>query len=196
MQEVQHALRENLTRAKEDQARFYNKDKRVDVTYAPGDWVWLSRKYIKTRRQNSKLDVQRLGPFRVRRMVGKNAAELDLTQQFSRLHPVFNVSLLMPYLSQEDPPAGTIDDAKQDFLTDFVDWASTEYIMDYRCLTPDIHEYLIREHGTSTLDDEWKLLTTLSPHLDQFLQNFHARKPSRGEGPSSQVWQQRASTLV
>lgn len=86
--------------AKEAQSRFYNKDKRVDAAYTPGDLVWLSRKHIKTRRPNSKLDVRQLGPFCVRRMVGKNAAELESTSQFSRLHPVFNVSLLMPYISE------------------------------------------------------------------------------------------------
>lgn len=100
LQDIQERLKDNLQMAKEAQSRFYNKDKRVDAAYTPGDLVWLSRKHIKTRRPNSKLDVRQLGPFCVRRMVGKNAAELESTSQFSRLHPVFNVSLLMPYISE------------------------------------------------------------------------------------------------
>lgn len=92
LQEIQQALKDNFIRVKESQMCFYNKDCCVDVRYEPGDLVWLSTNDIKTRGHNSKLDVQRLGPFRVRKMIGKNAAELELTPQFSCLHPVFDVS--------------------------------------------------------------------------------------------------------
>lgn len=83
LQNVQNQLVENLTRAKEAQSRFYNKGRRVDVSYSPGEYVWLSRRHIKTRRQISKLDVRRLGPFKVKRMIGKNAVELELTPAYS-----------------------------------------------------------------------------------------------------------------
>lgn len=62
LQDIQEDLKNNLSAAKEAQSRFYNKDKRVDIVYSPGDLVWLSRRHIKTRRPNSKLDVRRLGP--------------------------------------------------------------------------------------------------------------------------------------
>lgn len=97
LQRVHSSLEESLTKAKAAQAKFYNKDRRVEVTYKPGDLVWLSRRHIKTKRPNSKLDVRRLGPFSVVRMVGRNAAKLSLPKSYSRLHPVFNVSLLMPF---------------------------------------------------------------------------------------------------
>lgn len=129
-------------------------------------------------------------------MIGKNVVELALTPQFSRLHPVFNVSLLMPFVSQGPSEAVEPNITGRDFVTDFLDWATTEYIMDYRCQSTDIHEYLIRDHGASVLDDEWKLLTTLSPHCDQFLRRFHETTPSRGNGPPLSVWQQRADSLV
>lgn len=198
LQDIQEQLALNLTRAKEDQARFYNKDRRIDVKYSPGDFVWLSRRHIKTRRQNAKLDVRRLGPFRVRQMVGSNAAELELPPTLSRLHPVFNVSLLMPFISEHHSAEVPLSTQTQelDFLTDFVDWASTAYVMDYRCLSLDTHEYLMRGQNHSVLDDEWRLLTTLSPHLDQFLRRFHQLTPQRGEGPSNIVWESRASQLV
>lgn len=70
--------------------------------YKSVDLVWLSQRHIKTRHPNSQLDVRRLGPFLVKRMIVKNAAKLELTTAYSRLHPVFNVSLLMPYI-KEDP---------------------------------------------------------------------------------------------
>lgn len=164
LQDIQSQLQGNLTKAKEAQSRFYNKGRRVNVIYNPGDWVWLSRKHIKTRRQILKLDVRRLGPFRVRQMVGKNAAELELSKEFSRLHPVFNMALLMPFFPQDEQVTLVSSTADDILINDFVDWAAVSYIMDYRCLTPDIHEYLIRNTDMTGLNDEWQLLTTLSPH--------------------------------
>lgn len=192
LQKIQDQLMENLIQAKEAQSRFYNKGRRVDIVYTPGDYVWLSRKHIKTRRQNSKLDVRRLGPFRVKRMIGKNAVELELTPAYSRLHPVFNVSLLMPYLPSDTSPPPQILDPVKDFPQNFVDWASTAFILAYRCLQPGVHEYLIRGQDPSALNDEWRLLTMLSPDLDPFLKQFHLSTPSRGSGPSDVIWQQRS----
>lgn len=190
MQDIQSKLIINLKHAKETQSKFYNKGRRIDVKYAPGDLVWLSRKHIKTRRPNSKLDVRRLGPFVVKRMVGKNAVELQLTPTYSRLHPVFNVSLLMPFIGSNEDVKDQDTPVQDTFPDNFVDWASMQYVVDYRCLQPGIHEYLIRGNDVSGLNDEWNLLTTLSPNLDSFLKQFH-RATSR-YGPSEEVWQQRA----
>lgn len=187
---------DNLTKAKESQSRFYNKNRRVDVKYEPGDLVWLSCRHIKTCRPNSKLDVRRLEPFLVRRMVGKNAAELKLPSTYSRLHPVFNVSLLMPYNGPEDPSPAKFIESPGTLMNDFVDWAATAYILDYRCVTNNTHEYLIQGTDSSSLNDEWKLLTTLSPHIDLFLQQFHRITPSRGARPTNSVWKHRADSLV
>lgn len=48
LQDIQGQLAENLVAAKMSQAKFYDKGRRVDVVYAPGDLVWLSRRNIKT----------------------------------------------------------------------------------------------------------------------------------------------------
>lgn len=127
-------------------------------------------------------------------MVGKNAVELHLPTTYSRLHPVFNVSLLMPFLSSDkfipDQPPPLHDD----FPQNFVDWASLQFIMDYRCLQPGLHEYLIRGNDMTGLNDEWNLLTTLSPDLDSFLRQFH--QATAGSGPSDEVWRQRSLVMV
>lgn len=129
-------------------------------------------------------------------MIGKNAAELELTKGFARLHPVFNVSLLIPFLAPEESNPGTLTTLNEDFVKSFVDWAAFSYILDYRNKSPGIHEYLMRGPDLSGLNDEWRLLTTLSPHLDQFLCQFHKKTPSRGLGPDASIWEQRAATLV
>ncbi|MBW0478341.1 hypothetical protein O181_018056 [Austropuccinia psidii MF-1] len=42
-----------------------------------------------------------LGPFTIIRLIGKNAVEVKLTEEFSRKHPVFPVSLVKPYFQTE-----------------------------------------------------------------------------------------------
>lgn len=58
IQRIQSSLVKNWTKAKEAQSRFYNKGQRVDVMYHSGDYVWLSRRHIKTRRPHARLDVR------------------------------------------------------------------------------------------------------------------------------------------
>lgn len=131
LQEIQEQLIENLNKAKESQSKFYNKDRRVDAVYENGDLVWLSRRHIKTRRANSNLDIRRIGPVKVHRIVGKKAAELILTANLSRLHPVFNVLLSMPFVTNNDSNVTqpvTMDDT---FLQDFFDWEAMTYVLDY-----------------------------------------------------------------
>ncbi|MBW0575321.1 hypothetical protein O181_115036 [Austropuccinia psidii MF-1] len=43
-----------------------------------------------------------VGPFTIIRLIGKNAVEVKLTEEFSRKHPVFPVSLVKPYFQTEE----------------------------------------------------------------------------------------------
>ncbi|MBW0499952.1 hypothetical protein O181_039667 [Austropuccinia psidii MF-1] len=43
-----------------------------------------------------------LGTFTIIQLIGKNALEVKLTEQFSRKHPVFPVSLAKPYFQTEE----------------------------------------------------------------------------------------------
>ncbi|MBW0592032.1 hypothetical protein O181_131747 [Austropuccinia psidii MF-1] len=43
-----------------------------------------------------------LGPFNIIKSIGKNAVEVKLTEEFSRKHPVFPVSLVKPYFQTEE----------------------------------------------------------------------------------------------
>lgn len=196
LHQIQTSLRDSLTAAKEAQSHFYNKNRRVNATYAPGDLVWLSRRNIKTKRANSKLDVRRLGPFPVIRMVGQNAAELALPKAYSRLHPVFNVSLLSPFFADPQVQHQRSITPTLTFEEAFTDWASTRFILDYKNLGPELHSYLLRDEDPSGLNDEWRLLSLISPNLDPFLQQFHRQSPHLGSGPSKEVWVRRAGLQV
>jgi hypothetical protein len=66
-----------------------------------GDQVLLSTVHFNNLNCNQKLKDPFIGPFTVVKMVGTNAAELDLRGAYSRRHPIFPVSLIKMYLSSD-----------------------------------------------------------------------------------------------
>nr|KYP64598.1 Transposon Ty3-G Gag-Pol polyprotein [Cajanus cajan] len=74
--------------------------KRLDHTFAVGDWVLLKLQLYRQsslhRRVSQKLSKRYFGPFRIHRRIGPVAYELLLPES-SCIHPVFHVSLLRPY---------------------------------------------------------------------------------------------------
>jgi hypothetical protein len=61
--------------------------------FREGEKVFLLRRNIKTKRPNEKLDHRKLGPFKIRKKLGKLSYELELPKTM-RIHPIFHVSLL------------------------------------------------------------------------------------------------------
>ncbi|MBW0594122.1 hypothetical protein O181_133837 [Austropuccinia psidii MF-1] len=43
-----------------------------------------------------------VGPFTIIKLIGKNTVEVKITEEFSRKHPVFPVSLVKPYFQTEE----------------------------------------------------------------------------------------------
>ncbi|MBW0557725.1 hypothetical protein O181_097440 [Austropuccinia psidii MF-1] len=43
-----------------------------------------------------------VGPFTIIKVIGKNVVELRLTEEFSRKHPLFPVSMVKPYFQTEE----------------------------------------------------------------------------------------------
>ena len=98
-------LRADLARAKDGiraaqvrQSRYADQHRRA-VAFAVGDRVLLSTEHLQLKGagRTPKLTFKYLGPFRVVRVVGANAYELDLPSTLG-IHPVLNVSRLKPYL--------------------------------------------------------------------------------------------------
>ena len=92
--------------------------------FEAGQHVLLSSKHIRLRSDGtSKLQPKWLGPFKLIRMVGSQAAELELPRTM-RIHDVFHVSLIKPFVActAEDlinPPVVYVD-GDQEFDVDFV----------------------------------------------------------------------------
>lgn len=112
-------------------------------------------------------------------MVGTNAVRLHLRPSYSRLHPVFNVSLVSPY---EDPAqAGRV--VSHSPLVDFSvssplrDWRHVASILDFCIRGRSRSEYLLRWVNGSPSDDSWIPLSDISRNLDPYLWEFHRRYP-------------------
>ena len=108
LRELITVCQQNLHHAQKLQKRGHNKGVKPQ-SYAPGDKIWLSSKYLKIKR-NCKLETKFLGPFQVLHPVGKQAYKLELLKKW-RIHDIFHVSLL----EQDTTKKGRINDTQLDF---------------------------------------------------------------------------------
>jgi hypothetical protein len=66
-----------------------------------GDEVWLEGKNLKNNYPTAKLAPKRFGPFEIEEEVGTGAYRLKLPKTW-KIHPVFHVSLLTPYVKTKE----------------------------------------------------------------------------------------------
>lgn len=126
--------------------------------YKIGDMVLLStsvfRDHYTRGRPSSKLNVRRIGPFRILELIGKNAVRLELPNTM-KIHPVVNVSHTVPYIAQP----GDISHAKEDAPPPFIpDQGEPEYdiegILHHR-KSKRGHQFLVHWKGYPTHDASW-----------------------------------------
>ena len=80
-----------IVKAKDEQARYYNRRRAPAPTFVAGDFVWLDASDINQARPARKLSHRFLGPYEVVKAVGSAAYKLKLPPELSRLHDVFPV---------------------------------------------------------------------------------------------------------
>ena len=85
-------------------AWYYNRCRSPAPSFSPSDMVYLDSEDIQTTCPSKKLLHCRLGPYLVKRRVGKYAYRLVLPPLMRCLHPVFNVVKLSP--APDDPIVG------------------------------------------------------------------------------------------
>ena len=170
MNKVREETESALKHAAEDMKRFYDINHGDDIEYNVGDQVWLNAEKIKTGRPSKKLDVKRLGPYRISEKVGNNAYRLKLPANM-RIHPVFHASRLMPYTGskQRAPPGPTIVDGNDEW--------DVEKIMDSRVKDGQL-EYLVHWEGYPHEEDTWEPVDNVLPNSKKLVNEFHRRNPS------------------
>ncbi|MBW0572813.1 hypothetical protein O181_112528 [Austropuccinia psidii MF-1] len=70
--------------------------------FKEGDQVLVSTLSFNNLSGHKKMKYSFLGPFTIIKLIGRNAVEVKLTEEFSRKHPVFPVSLAKPYFQTEE----------------------------------------------------------------------------------------------
>jgi hypothetical protein len=174
--EKRQQLETSWRKTKESQAKWYNKYHRP-VEFKVGDMVLLSSKNIKTVRTSKKLDDRFLGPFRIEQRIGKQAYRLKLPRKYSRLHPVFHISLLELYHKR----AGETLNIIQPDLIDGEEVYEVKDVLDRRIKNGN-EEYLIRWKGYGPADDSWeprKNLNNLEDKIKLLQGRDAAKRPAK-----------------
>lgn len=180
---IQEDLVSTLEFAKLQQARFHNRKRRPAEFYAPGDLVWLSRRNLKTSRPCNKLDVRRVGPFLVDRMIGRNAVKLHLSPAFKRLHPVFNLSLITRFVPSVDVSRDSDLPIITSLANDFINDGSVTRVLQFRRAPSGADEYLLRFGDASGLNDTWTPLADIPSYVFPSLLQFHSTFAYNGPLP-------------
>ncbi len=98
MQEVHAAAKKLLKKAVSHMKTQYDKKKHTAIKYKIGDKVWLDTTNLHLPQPKKKLDDKQTGPFKTKHKKGASAYMLKLPANW-KIHPTFNESLLMPYIS-------------------------------------------------------------------------------------------------
>ena len=164
LEEVHEELRAHLESAQQTYKDNHDKRVKAPPPFKPGDLVWLNRTNVKTSRPSQKLDVRRLGPFKVLKAVGESkiAFRLELPPQM-RIHPVFHVRLLEPYhvnkiegRTQPPPPPEIIDGVEEYVVEEVLDSrivrGKLKYYVDWEGYTAEERTWEPAEHLTGTPD--------------------------------------------
>ncbi|MBW0501160.1 hypothetical protein O181_040875 [Austropuccinia psidii MF-1] len=69
----------------------------MEPDFKEGEQVLVSTLNFNNIKEPKKMSFLFVGPFTIIKLIGKNAVEVISTEEFSRKHPVFPVSLVKPY---------------------------------------------------------------------------------------------------
>ena len=137
--------------------------KRREVIYQVGDQLLLSTKNVRLKSPGAKKLLPKwIGPYKVTHKIGKVAYQLDLPSNL-KIHDVFHVSLLHPYLSDGtvQPPPPILIEGEEEFEVD--------RILDHRdkrLRKGTTREYLVKWTGYGPEHHTWE--------SEKNMQNCHA----------------------
>ncbi|MBW0489746.1 hypothetical protein O181_029461 [Austropuccinia psidii MF-1] len=90
-----------IAKAKEYNKQMWYKS-HMELDFKEGDQVLVSTINFNNLKGPKKIRDSFLGPFIIIKLIGKNSVEVKTTEESSRKHPVFSVSLVNPYFQTEE----------------------------------------------------------------------------------------------
>ncbi|MBW0574342.1 hypothetical protein O181_114057 [Austropuccinia psidii MF-1] len=166
------------------EAKEYNKQ-RWDTTHMEPDFKEGDQVLVCTLRFNNlkgpkKMRDSFVGPFTIIKLIGKNAVEVKLTEEFSRKHPVFPVSVVKPYFQTEEDkfPSGKKNPTPPD-IVEVED--SPEHVSKIirarkiRLNGKDQRQYLVRFKNQTADKEKW-LAEDAIPDGNLHLRRFRASR--------------------
>ena len=147
----------------------YNK-KHLPKQFQMDDLVMLAARNLQQQRPSRKLSDWYLGPFRIINILGTQAYKLKLPENW-KIHPVFHVSLLEPYMWKEGE--NPLNDNPPELINDVEEW-SVEAILDEKGAKGKWY-YLVKWEGYSDDFNSWEPSEHLKNAPD-LVQSFKERK--------------------
>ena len=175
MKKIREDAQSALKKAADTMKRFYDRGEKEQITYQPGDKVWLEAENITPRRPARKLTERRLGPFTVLSKVGKSAYKLKIPASW-KIHPVFNEVLLTPYREPQFQSQKSTAVPLPPEIIEGVEEYEVEEIIDSRMHRGRL-EYLVHWKGYPKEDRTWEPSKNLT-HAKNLVSHFHQTHPS------------------
>ncbi|SJL18800.1 uncharacterized protein ARMOST_22401 [Armillaria ostoyae] len=145
----------------------YDKKKKASVEYQIGDKVWLDTTNLHLARPKKKLDDKRVGPFTILEKCGLSAYKLKLLLTW-KIYPVFNETLLTPYMAptfpnqqQEPPPPPDLINDEPEYEVEAIINHKTHKVRGQRdketgkYTTNIVTDYLVKWKGYGREEDKW-----------------------------------------
>jgi len=167
-------VKDNLRLAQERQKQNADQHRR-DVQYQVNDKVLINAKNIndptQANRPTRKLSPKYIGPYTIEQVISTTAYKVKLSPNL-KIHPVFHVSVLKPYKSNNNdfsrlipPPPEVIEDNEPEF--------EVEQVLDTK-LVRNKRYYLIKWTGYPMYDATWEPVENLTNASDA-IKEFNQR---------------------
>jgi hypothetical protein len=139
---------------------YYDEYRNIKPMFKEGDKVYLIRRNIQTKRPSTKLDHKKLGPFKIKRVIGPVNYKLVLPKTMN-IYPVFHISLLEPVL-----PGVLLTPVTEIELVNPNTKYKVEEILDHKQVRNYI-KYLVKWIDYSYSENTWETRVTLK-NLEKF----------------------------
>jgi len=180
LDELHSFLQDEITNAQKRYKEQADKTRISAPTFAIGSEVYVLAKHIRTTRPTDKFSEKYLGPFKVIERPSSLSYKIQLPDYLKRIHPVFHVSQLEPYVpnsipnrSQSPPPPIEVDGEEEYFIAEVLDSK-----LDRRYKRCPLR-YFVRWAGYEGTDEEFLWVAADELHADELVPAFHLRYPNK-----------------